>query len=1318
MRKSLSQWIHRFHNIFGGKQQQPSSNSTITELPDDYLFPALQITASLADQICKAVEEGGQSPMLGSDWIDSIVVITDGSSPLSSGERAADCDVSNNIRVEILPSLLFNTADSNNSGQAARANGILYSLGIVFYELFSGVRPAELERPDESQGQTGTEELLESLDPLPFDHGGGTIDIEAFTGVGIHGGELLEFNDLQDEYNEIWGNNNTDCFRQGQNPRKRQLRRNDNIMYSVSVEPLKAMGVPGPLCELVANMLDIADGRLMGEDAYRDISDVRDDLQLMLDKPSIYLYDQDMGSLSTAGLLFGDTLFGREAELSTIIDAYRRSALGESESVTISGASGTGKSLLAVEAGKYVISSDGILISGKFDQLQQGKPFSALASAFNEFCDFLVRNRELVSVKQKLAQQVDCVMGRDAYYLTKIIPNLANVLGLEMSCIDHDEDHVNAQKRLQWLLCQFVQVISNSFAAPVTLFLDDLQWADLASIAAVNQLLLAGSLTSQGTHFFFLGCYREGEIDDGVIPSANIKLGCMGEETLNTMVSETLCLSPRLTRALSSIIYHKTKGNPLFVTRLLTSLSKDGLLRPSLRRRRWEWDKKRILCQKLPDDVAEFLMHTIISLPYDVKSVLRILSCFGASVDSSFVKKLEGALDRALLDGIDTAVAEGLLDKIDDHYRFSHDRIQEAAYNMMNSLDRCKFHFSYGLALAPLEAEDDDYVFTAVTQLNLAGPEAVEEKGQNAIIANLNLRAGKKAMDMSHFEVAYSYFDHGITFLRKKHWEEQYTLSLELFNLAAKCAFANGDVISLKLLSQQVMKKASSFEDTLNVTYFVTCSLAYSSKLPESVEKGLDILSQLGIELRGCGSSVEDCVQETKDLLSAHTDDELLNTRRMTDPTKIMAMKFLGKLMVGMAQIMPKSVPYVAQRIIQLSLDHGMSPVSPVGFVHLGSYTAKLGDISGGYNYVKLARSLLDKLGSRETAGGAICLGAQVMSYVEPLQATLEYYDEGYAAAISSGDIIRAAINRLFGYLSSFYAGVNLPTVREKGDEVISFMHERKIVIFMIQTQQVQYSVFKLIGIEEEPKYVAAEEENILATNNSVKTTHYFQKLYISFMFRFYDDTKDYAEKYLACIGRSTWANLYLSHSFQVFYIGLISFWAARKSRKDGVQWYERGNKSKLALKKWAETSRWTFENKWYLLEAEESFCNSNFDDAKMYYEKAISSAKDHKFVHEEALACELAAYFYLEIGEVNNAAEYCLLAHERYQTWGAIGKCTSLFKFFDGTLNERVASSPAIANANEVQSDLASLLPQNSHQNTEYRKRRAGDHSSGNPEH
>ena len=91
-----------------------------------------------------------------------------------------------------------------------------------------------------------------------------------------------------------------------------------------------------------------------------------------------------------------------------------------------------------------------------------------------------------------------------------------------------------------------------------------------------------------------------------------------------------------------------------------------------------------------------------------------------------------------------------------------------------------------------------------------------------------------------------------------------------------------------------------------------------------------------------------------------------------------------------------------------------------------------------------------------------------------------------------------------------------------------------------------------------------------------------------------------------------TWANLFLAHANNAFYIGLISFWLARKST-DGQQWYERGVKSKLALKKWAKSSKWTFENKWYLLEAEESYCSNDFEAAKTFYAKAASSAKDHK---------------------------------------------------------------------------------------------------------
>eukprot|EP00985_Skeletonema_marinoi_P020331 scaffold12057_cov87-Skeletonema_marinoi.AAC.1 len=637
---------------------------------DEYLMSALRVARSLADGICEAedniAEKGGREnnnnddeilssllPEPGINWADNVQVHL-------SSEGAEFNEISklhfNIQRADFLPS--GETPDSGGIPSDEDAMRRIYSLGIVLYEIFSGG-----ERPPEMGHQTGgrksddgTADFFQELsqeDPFPIDDG--------------------NIDDLADELKLFDGIIGGDDFFNVENPRKskRQTQSCSYKVYDVSVEPLKAKCLPGSLCDLVANMLDCADCYPSGEDSYHKMSEVRDDLQMMLEKPTIYLYDQDMGRLSITGLQPGGTVFGRNAELSTIKDTYRRSVSGGSEMVIISGASGSGKSLLGHEFEKHVLAGGGIFLSGKFDQLQQGTPFSALASAFNVYCGILLEDSGPSSIAGVLASKLRSSMGRDVHYLTKLIPNLAIILGPETSPIYHNDDCDNGQKRLLYLLCQFVDVISSTFSAPVTLFLDDLQWADAASIEAVNNLLITASIasTSQDKRFFFFGCCREGEINGGhpvwklltnleraSVGCTNIKLDLMDEHTINTMVSETLSLFPRLTRSLSSVIYHKTKGNPLFVSRLMLSLSKKGLLRPSLSRGRWEWEKEKIECRNLPTDVAMFLNDSIKELPESVQSSLCILSCFGASADVSLIETLERALHQNIRDDLDVAV--------------------------------------------------------------------------------------------------------------------------------------------------------------------------------------------------------------------------------------------------------------------------------------------------------------------------------------------------------------------------------------------------------------------------------------------------------------------------------------------------------------------------------------------------------------------------------------------------------------------------------------------------------------------------------------
>ena len=442
----------------------------------------------------------------------------------------------------------------------------------------------------------------------------------------------------------------------------------------------------------------------------------------------------------------------------------------------------------------------------------------------------------------------------------KVIPNLSVMLGIGTGQ-DEVQDCANAQARIQYLLCVFVDVISISSGAPVVLFLDDLQWSDWASLSAINQLLMFFRQFDPKRQFFFLGSCREEGLDEQHsfgsmlakirqigVHTTEVQLACLDKFTTNTMVSDILCLSPRLTRTLSEIIYHKSQGNPLFFSQLMISLCRDGLVWLSLSRRRWEWDEEKIQSTRLLDNVADVLSSSIERLPEEVQGALFALSCFGARSDCVLIKTLEAKLDIPFIEPIQVAISEGIVVKFDGSYSFAHDKLQEVVYNLMKPEDRCLFHYKYGHALVrdALEAIDDEMLFIAVSQINIGGPAVIKDAEQGVLLANLNLTAGITAIEMSDFSSAYSFFHHGIP---KHHWQEHYDLSLQLYESASKCALVRGDEVGLKLASDQILGFDMRFEDKLNTIFNNVTSLAYSYRLPESVNMANSVLSQLGIEL-------------------------------------------------------------------------------------------------------------------------------------------------------------------------------------------------------------------------------------------------------------------------------------------------------------------------------------------------------------------------------------------------------------------------------------------------------------------------------------
>jgi histidine kinase len=685
------------------------------------------------------------------------------------------------------------------------------------------------------------------------------------------------------------------------------------------------------------------------DDRYQSAEGLRHDLERCLvdfqkmgvDAPPFALGENDYSML----FRLPSRMYGREPEAAALIDAFNRCADGERLLVLVGGYSGTGKTSLVHEVHKPITARRGYFSSGKFDQFQRATPYVAFVEAFKDLVDALLTERE--ERLRALRDELRAALGSEGRVITNMLPNLEHIIGPQPQI--PEVGGAETLNRFNYLFRKFVRVLCTA-AHPVVIFVDDMQWADSASLNLLHVLM-----TDPECGYLMLVCaYRENEVSaahpfiqavdeirkTGMTPET-IRIGNLTEDDLRAMLSDALNLTREAVAPLAALVFDKTQGNAFFATEFLKSLAAERLLAFDPESSRWRWDAGLISQKNIAENVVELMANKVRRLDPAVQETLKLASCIGSRFDLetlSVVHRRDPADEAGLLK---VALGAGLLCQLDGaEYKFSHDRVQQAVYSLILERDRAGLHLEIGrllLASVP-EAQREERIFDITNQLN-SGRANIAGRDAQIELAKLNLQAGNRAKLNSAFPTALQYFETGISLveLGAEPWTEAPHLTRDLFTESAEAAYLTGEFERTDNRFRTLIRELDGILD--KVKPYEVRILAYKAenRFYDAIETGLEVLAQLGERFPARPNLLHVLVDlvATHIAVSRYSSADLMSLPVMTEPQKIAAMRIIAHITSSVYWGRPNLLPLIVFRMVRLSLRFGNNTVSCFAY---GSY--------------------------------------------------------------------------------------------------------------------------------------------------------------------------------------------------------------------------------------------------------------------------------------------------------------------------------------------------------------------------------------------
>ncbi len=1029
-----------------------------------------------------------------------------------------------------------------------------------------------------------------------------------------------------------------------------------------------------------------------------------------------------------------EKLYGRETEVQQLLVAFEQASQGNSELILVAGFSGIGKTAIVNEVQKPIVKQRGYFIKGKFDQFNRNTPLYVFVQAFRDLMMQLLTesDQQLQQWKTTILEAV----GENGQVIIEVIPELEIIIGQQPAVTELSG--TAAQNRFNLLFQNFIQLFAKK-QHPLVIFLDDLQWADSASLKLM-QLLMSES--NRG-YLLLIGAYRDNEVSlvhplmltlekirkAKATKINTITLAPLSNESLNQLLADTLSCASSIAQPLTQLIYQKTQGNPFFSTQFLKTLYEDGLIKFDLDKGNWQCDISEIKALTLSDDVVEFIALKLQKLPTETQDVLKLAACIGNQFDLATLAIVLSKSEIETADCLWKALQEGLIlpqnevykfyigQEIREYisnnsenviYKFLHDRVQQAAYSLIPDNQKQTTHYQIGqLLLKQISTEArEDRIFELVNQLNY-GTSLITQQTERDELAQFNLSACRKARTATAYEAAREYAAVGLSLLGLQAWETQYEITLALHELAAEVAFLCGEEEAMEHFINIVIAQTHSLLEQVNVYRIRIQSHVSRNKLASAIAIGQHMLQQLGVTLNSpTHQDIQQEIQEIEELIGDRAIEDFIHLPMMIDSSILAIVEILNSIMPAAHISGSPLFPLLVSKSVKLSIQHGNTSASAFSYVTYSIIVCNMKqDVDTAVQFGQLALKIVSKLDAKAIKPEVLLiLAGYILHRKTHIKEMLPLLQEGYATSLEVGNLEFAGYNANIFCRTSFWFGQSLATLEQDTRAYCNQLVQMNQLTAANYCRIYWQSVLNLLGFTQHPSVLSGEALNsdsflplLLSTNDRLGVhLFYLHQLMLSFLFGEIEQAENdaiFGRRYLmggaATIGEPVF----------YFYDSLVALARLSQTKSDEAgEILQRVAQNQTQLQQnWVYHAPMNHQHKVDLVEAEKYRVLGNNYEAGDWYDRAIAGAKENEYVLEEALANELAAKFYLDWGKQKVAAGYMQEAYYCYARWGASAKTDDLEKRYPDLLKPILQQQKLSFNPLETISRISSTSTQKS---------------------